>query len=269
MRAKVLILAAAILLTGCAVFRGQEIVKVALLAPFEGRYREIGYNALYAARLALADYAAGEIVLLAVDDGGGESSAKERARALALDPDVKMALLLGPYSVDEGVQQILDSIPLLMIGYWGAVPAHDLAYLLANSTIGDEVDQASFDILQAAEISGALSGYEILALEQFVRLRGSSEGISIISSASLPDADFRQRYLSSDLFVPEPGLLATLTYDAAGIAIQALQTGQSLEGMEFAGRNGIILLKQRYWSNAPIHRYTYSEEGMLIPASTP
>ncbi len=43
------------LLSACAVKRTPTIYRIALLAPFEGRYREIGYNALYAARMAF-DY---------------------------------------------------------------------------------------------------------------------------------------------------------------------------------------------------------------------
>ena len=41
---------------------------IALFAPFEGRYQEFGYDALYAARLALADQDS-VIDLVAYDDG--------------------------------------------------------------------------------------------------------------------------------------------------------------------------------------------------------
>ncbi|MBE2183871.1 MAG: hypothetical protein IAE89_10635, partial [Anaerolineae bacterium] len=44
-------LACALCLAGCgATAATPKVQRIALLAPFEGRYREIGYNALYAAR---------------------------------------------------------------------------------------------------------------------------------------------------------------------------------------------------------------------------
>ncbi|MCS7070642.1 MAG: hypothetical protein NZM00_03995, partial [Anaerolinea sp.] len=64
---KVFALIAIALLTGCTVH--QTAPRIALIAPFEGRYREVGYNALYAARLALADAESG-VQLLPLDDGG-------------------------------------------------------------------------------------------------------------------------------------------------------------------------------------------------------
>src|SRR4051794_35174325 len=82
----------ALFLSACGVMH-TPITRIALLAPFEGRYREIGYNALYAARLALADAADPQIELLPIDAGGDQAA--ERARALSLDPQVKTVILLG------------------------------------------------------------------------------------------------------------------------------------------------------------------------------
>jgi ABC-type branched-subunit amino acid transport system substrate-binding protein len=83
------------LLVSCA-FPGSTapVVKFGLIAPFEGRYRPIGYDAIYAARLAVREQnAAGgvrgyRVELVAYDDGGDANSAVERARQLALDPQV-------------------------------------------------------------------------------------------------------------------------------------------------------------------------------------
>ena len=63
--------------------------KIALLAPFEGQYRDIGYNALYALRMAFADTRPHDTQLLAIDDGGTVESAIDRVRALNLDPAVE------------------------------------------------------------------------------------------------------------------------------------------------------------------------------------
>ena len=46
------VLAALLLVALTACGGTPPVMRLALLAPFEGRYREVGYQALYAARLA-------------------------------------------------------------------------------------------------------------------------------------------------------------------------------------------------------------------------
>lgn len=80
------------------------IVKFGLVAPFEGRYRPVGYDAIYAARLAVRERnAAGgvggyRVELVAYDDGGDAPSAVERARQLVLDPQV--VAVIGHYRIE-------------------------------------------------------------------------------------------------------------------------------------------------------------------------
>jgi len=70
------------------------VVKVGLVAPFEGRHRDVGYDVLYSARLAVGEInAAGgidgtRIVLVALDDGGNLESAQATANSLLIDPGV-------------------------------------------------------------------------------------------------------------------------------------------------------------------------------------
>jgi ABC-type branched-subunit amino acid transport system substrate-binding protein len=69
-------------------------VKIGLVGPFEGPYRYVGYDAIYAARLALreANAAGGvggyTVQLVAYDDQGTLAGAHTAARNLALDSDV-------------------------------------------------------------------------------------------------------------------------------------------------------------------------------------
>ncbi len=81
-----------LLLPGC---RGVDpVVKVALVAPFEGHDRAIGYDALYSARLAVRELnAAGgingtRVALVALDDGGNPDYAEAAAGSLIIDPNV-------------------------------------------------------------------------------------------------------------------------------------------------------------------------------------
>ena len=70
------------------------VVKIGLAAPFEGRYRAVGYEAIYAARLAIREInAAGgiggyRVELFALDDSGDPAMAVEQARKMAIDPQV-------------------------------------------------------------------------------------------------------------------------------------------------------------------------------------
>lgn len=74
--------------------RSDTVVKIGLVAPFEGRYREVGYDVIYSARLAVreANQASGpgrvKILLVAVDDFGDPEMARESAEAMVIDPDV-------------------------------------------------------------------------------------------------------------------------------------------------------------------------------------
>ena len=90
-----MLLIAALLLAGC-VFPGstRPMVKIGLVAPFEGLYRPLGYEALYAVKLAVRERnAAGGVggymvELVALDDSGDPAQAVLAARKMAVDPDV-------------------------------------------------------------------------------------------------------------------------------------------------------------------------------------
>ena len=70
------------------------VIKVGLVAPFEGRHRDVGYDVLYSARLAVREInAAGgidgtRIALVALDDGGNPEYAQATANSLLIDPGI-------------------------------------------------------------------------------------------------------------------------------------------------------------------------------------
>lgn len=72
----------------------QPVLKIGLVAPFEGEHRAIGYDAIYSARLAVREVnnrgglAGYKVALVALDDSGDPQLAQETAAALAIDPDV-------------------------------------------------------------------------------------------------------------------------------------------------------------------------------------
>jgi len=83
---------AAALLAGCASVG--PVVKIGLVAPFEGRDRAVGYDAIYAARLAVREVNARggidgtRVALVALDDRGDPTLATQTAAALVVDPGV-------------------------------------------------------------------------------------------------------------------------------------------------------------------------------------
>lgn len=70
------------------------VVRFGLVAPFEGRHREIGYDLIYAARLAVREWngrggvGGYRVELVALDDGGSPELAVRAAESLTIDPAV-------------------------------------------------------------------------------------------------------------------------------------------------------------------------------------
>jgi hypothetical protein len=131
----IVFLLSTLFIAGCGTTKPGNLARVALLAPFEGRYREVGYNAYYAVKLALSDYGKTDIEFVAVDDGGSVQSAVDRARALAGDPRVKAVIALGYTATGAEVQQVFRDIPMLIVGDWGVKPETQNIFLFTNPQI--------------------------------------------------------------------------------------------------------------------------------------
>lgn len=115
---------AILLVAGCASV--DPVVKIGLVGPFEGRYRDTGYDAIYSARLAVREInAAGgvsgyRVALVALDDRGDPELAAQAAASLALDPAV-MAVAghylpdttaaAQPIYTDKGLPLIITGAP--------------------------------------------------------------------------------------------------------------------------------------------------------------
>lgn len=238
----------AITLAACGIRAVDTPTKIALLAPFEGQYREIGYNALYAARLAFDDAEPHRAQLLALDDGGTQASAVARVQALNLDPAVAAIIALGPYASHPAAQTANDK-PLILVGNWG----HDRA------------DENSL-YASSSSLAKTRQNSDLHMLDQRRALAADAEAIRFESSGSLPSADFRKRYLNSALYAPAPNLLATLTYDITGLALRALAKGNTISATEYRGLNGRIRFVDGYWADAPLNRFRYDGSQLVLEA---
>ncbi len=98
----------ALLMVGCQ-RSVPPVVKVGLVAPFEGAQRAVGYDVIYSARLAVRQIneAGGiggyRVALVALDDSGSDDFARKTAVSLTLDPSV-----------------------VAVIGHWHAADAADI-----------------------------------------------------------------------------------------------------------------------------------------------
>jgi ABC-type branched-subunit amino acid transport system substrate-binding protein len=267
----------ALMIAGCGTIKPGGIARIALLAPFEGRYQEVGYNAYYAVKLALADYGKNDLEFVAVDDGGSVQSAVDRARALVGDPLVEAAIVLGYTATNADVQQTFGTMPVLIVGNWNTKPETPATFALTNPQIDALLtpDEAIRDVIKAAQIKSTIVGNEALALEQFPVLAQQPQQTTVISSGNLPDTAFTERYVNSAEYTPQPGLLATLTYDATNIVIQAITSAKNgnvtdtVASINYKGLNGNIQFKDGYWTDAPIHYFGYNSDGKLVAIDRP
>jgi hypothetical protein len=263
------VIALILLTTGCAA-PTPSLKRIVLLAPFESTYREVGYDALYPIKLALADVGYPDVQLISVDDGGSIENAVLRAHALEADPTIYLALVTGPIATDQRVLDVLGNVPTVVIGEWSARPGESV-FVLASDQIEAQRTAWPSNLYDAA-LAGEATGGELFGLKALAAVSQDTSGITVLTSALPPTTEFRERLLDSGLFVPEPGLLATLAYDAGTAAARAVAQSfsrtdvlASLRSLTVNGINGEIRFNEEgYWSNAPVYAYRYTG-GILTP----
>jgi ABC-type branched-subunit amino acid transport system substrate-binding protein len=222
------------------------VVKFGLVAPFEGRYRPVGYDAIYAARLAVRERnAAGgvggyRVELVAYDDGGDASSAIERARQLALDPQV--VAVLGHFRI-ETTRAAWDvyareALPLVA----PVIPAD----ALPDSPCAGCSFPAAFRTGPSSQVmSSSASLDDVLAGRV---LSGTLVSVGAPWPQDVPEAQpfiARYRVVSNGL---EPGPYAWATYQAAQMLFDAI--GRAPGGAQLAAHfdaRGVLPGVPTYW----------------------
>ena len=90
------------------------VVKIGLVAPFEGQNRPVGYDAIYSARLAVREIneqggiGGNYVALVALDDSGDPQLAQETAHSLVLDPAVVAVIGHGLPETSAAAQPIYE-----------------------------------------------------------------------------------------------------------------------------------------------------------------
>ncbi len=234
--------------------------KIVLFAPFEGRYAELGYSALYPARLAFSDRNPTHIELLALDDGGTLDIAIQRAQAIAHDPYISIIIIQGYLGTSADVLAHLSDKAVIIVGEWGTSSAPDV-YHLSHSALPERVTDTHHPITEP--IAENFIGGETFGLPSFVRLQPDFHHLTFVSSGQLPTTDFEARIISSAPHASLPNHLSILTYDAVSLAIEALQQKTHLSEIVYQGISGQVTFTDHYWTEAPIYHYGFHPDGTI------
>ena len=203
------------LLSACSPVR--PVVKIALIAPFEGRYRNMGYEVIYAVRLAVREanarggVAGYSVELLALDDSGDPAMAAEQARKVAADPQVMGVIghWLNDTTASAAPVYEAEEIPFLGSGQASAVSRQPSAFWLGLPCPTDSLCPESFEQLRQWEAEG----------------RTISPDMPILLPAPLPadsaDPAFAGRYRAISNGT-EPSFNAVLAYDATHLVFDAV-----------------------------------------------
>ncbi|MCA9980252.1 MAG: ABC transporter substrate-binding protein [Anaerolineales bacterium] len=135
---RVLWLGLLVWLVGCAAHPASTapVLKVALVAPFEGNHRAVGYDAIYSARLAVREINeqggihGQRVALVALDDGGDPELAVQVAESLVQDTAVVAVIGHWQPETTQAAQAIYQQagLPFIPLGQapFGAFPPEQL-----------------------------------------------------------------------------------------------------------------------------------------------
>ena len=147
----------ALALAGCKDVGSPEVVKIGLIAPFEGPSRPLGYDTLNGVKLRIDQWnergQEPKIELVALNDDGDPELAAKLPDQLAQDPDIRM--ILGPPQGHTAMAALpalqTHDIPALLLAPVRSVPADGL--ILPFSGVGahyQKLFQPMFGILPPA-----------------------------------------------------------------------------------------------------------------------
>lgn len=199
-----LVLLVALPAAGCASV--DPVIKIGLVAPFEGRDRDVGYDAIYSARMAVREInAAGGVAghrvsLVALDDRGDPELARQAAASLAIDPGV--IAVVGHYlpestAAAEAIYRE-NGVPLLPLGRPPFAPFDPLV-------LPAEFREAYAAVTPFDEIAGPFAGptYDAIGLLREA-LAEAEETTGTITRASVQDALGGLKYqgVTGEVYLP-------------------------------------------------------------------
>lgn len=230
-----------------------EIVRIALVAPFEGRYREIGYDVIAGVKVAIEEFNRSnnriQVELVAYDDGGMANEAIRISTAITQDPDV--IAVIGHWRTETTIAsaQIYSKAGIPLISYcYCDIPAtgsslsinlapawSDLSMVaqswadssdlnISTAIMDSDNVITNLDYYNHMESGSLLLGGPSWGLRQFRKLTGT-ENYLFITSLQHPDystmsasENFSQLYRELNPGA-EPGFYALPGYQSAWYAL--------------------------------------------------
>ena len=233
-------IALSLCLAACAAT--QPVIKIGLVAPFEGRFRAIGYEAIYAARLAIREINTRggvhgyRIELVALDDRGEVERAREAAQQLALDPQV--VAVMGHYRP--------------------ATSAAALAVYCASRVpvVAIETSRAPADCSGVGLFIGRAPAERWL-----------DDRLTFVSNVPDPNtlphaADFVQRYNALPIDGTRAGPIALQTYDVLSLILAAFERAEQLD------RSGVAVALAHSQFAGLGNKYAFDQAGNLIEGAS-
>ncbi len=218
---------------GCTVSGSTKpIVKVGLVAPFEGLYRPLGYEVLYAVKLAIRERnasggVAGYMVeWVALNDDNEPAVAAQRAREMAVDPDV--VGVIGHFSSPTtlaALEEYRRAGLALVTSAAAANAVTDSGYpnvyrlCARNDRLGQEAARYAVTELGAERLA-ILRGQEDLA-EAFV-LMATRLGATVASDVGADQVDWPVQIAAQD---PDLIFFTGDVVTGSGLIVQARQEG--------------------------------------------
>ncbi len=228
-----------------------HVLKIGLAAPFEGRYRYVGYDAIYAARLAVKEInqAGGvngwHIELVAYDDRGNAAFARSVARDLLTDPDI--VAVVGHFRQESteaaAPLYIAAGMPLLSVGAWLTPTAgvwqltpsparfNEVLHLAGEPEMrGNPYAQAPVDSAEQVRHGQKLPvGGPPLAASDFAAVGGAAISGTLVLTpypypADVPGTSaWREAYRAMGLYTPQPGQASLAAYEAIYVLAAAIR----------------------------------------------
>ena len=194
-------------------------IKIALVGPFEGRYRDVGIEVIYAARLAIREANAQggvggyTVELMGFDDGGDSDQAILQAKKVATDPQVVAAVGNWLPSTTQAAAPVYDRVGIPFVAMSSA----------------NDLPPSTFRLWNRESTCPSPS----ITLDEWYTNHHLRITNYLITPSPLPqdssDPSFADRYKKIAQGV-EPKFLATLAYDATKIILAAIERDVKANG---------------------------------------
>lgn len=251
------LLCLATVMVACGPVNTPPVVKIGLIAPFEGPSRSLGYSVLHAVRMRIEEWNLSgrrpRVELVALNDDGDPAQAVALPEQLAADPDVRFVLgpVQGPTAIAAAASLTEQRLPALLLApipetiattaktYGGTTSgvAEYLAPLTSGAAAAWEppVDQAvvwTGDVMTLASLLAVspeyIAGASSVAAEDALVAWAADDADGLIwtmaTPVKVPD-DLARRYQERTGIVLTP--MAAIAYVATGKALSLM--AQSLD----------------------------------------